>query len=458
MNARYSVLPERLRLRIPSGVREPIHIPALDGFRGLAIILVLLAHLRDLTGSYANDPMLYRLFFYGNIGVDMFFVLSGFLITRALLVTRNKEHYLRNFYTRRALRIMPIYYAFLFFCLVLIPILWGPAVADHLCGRPFDRMWLWIYGTNIVLAIKNAQVMQALNPLWSLAVEEQFYLVWPFLILMVRDSKLLARICVYLAVAAPIFRVIVILSGSTLGSYTLTPCRIDGLALGALIAVLEQQANYKRTEMRLPPLMVVSSVVLLGVIAHFNFQGSLFYSGVGVTAALLLVATIKFSQLKRFFESGCLRFFGRYSYGIYLYHLFVFYLVKEHAQALLHLTHIRALDLFIFDVVCTTAAVCVAFLSYHLFEKQFLKLKDVLTAKPATDHTDDSGDEEKPESKRRKRIHIKTTTVDIKPLIGPLTQEQIANGTPVVGHDGQNVVSRQVSVFPVMSLSAPAGR
>ncbi|MBV8281847.1 MAG: acyltransferase, partial [Candidatus Eremiobacteraeota bacterium] len=159
------------------------HMPALDGVRGLAILMVLLVHfLADLlpTTNSVEHAIVY-VAGYGTYGVDLFFILSGFLITGILYDASDKTFYFYNFYMRRFLRIFPLYYgvlALLFFVAPLIPRLQG-ATLNHLVGR---QGWAWLYGVNIYTAIQGEWNLSFINHFWSLAVEEQFYLFWPMVV------------------------------------------------------------------------------------------------------------------------------------------------------------------------------------------------------------------------------------------------------------------------------------
>ncbi len=172
-------------------------VPALDGLRGLAILAVVEFHFAEgLTNASRPESAIYNVFRTGWLGVDLFFVLSGFLITGILSNSKGTPGYFRNFYWRRALRIFPPYYAFLFVFGVLYPL------ARH---RPLDAPWWhWTYLTNV--AIAAGLPVNSCSHFWSLAIEEQFYLLWPLLIYMLsRKAAMNACIaCVGIAAAARI--------------------------------------------------------------------------------------------------------------------------------------------------------------------------------------------------------------------------------------------------------------
>src|SRR6201996_2853221 len=149
---------------------EPLqrkHIPQLDGMRGLAILLVLLAHSTDV---FTGVPFFRWIDGYGSLGVQLFFVLSGFLITRILLDTRDTPYYFRNFFAKRSLRIYPLYYALLIF------VMFSGLVHQH-----GVRWWPYtLFLSNLVYG--DTTQPAPLGPVWTLAVEEQFYIFWPVIV------------------------------------------------------------------------------------------------------------------------------------------------------------------------------------------------------------------------------------------------------------------------------------
>src|SRR5664279_3619422 len=220
-------------------IRESLpSLPTLDGLRGIAVMLVLCVHL--VSGGHHN-PIL-RLFFtatsFGWSGVDLFFVLSGFLITRILLSTKGYEGYFRNFYMRRVLRIFPLYYGVLTATFLLAPLLLaGPKPG-------LSQLWFWFYGQNLSPALEKADLAIpnplnfAYSHLWSLAVEEQFYLIWPAIVWLT-SVPTLKKICGVIAISAAVLRIGSVLAGFHVNiTYGVTLFRMDALAIGGLIATV----------------------------------------------------------------------------------------------------------------------------------------------------------------------------------------------------------------------------
>ena len=187
----------------------PKHILALDGLRGMAILGVILFHAAvEYAPSTLSGKALGAVFNVGWGGVDLFFVLSGFLITGILLETRGTAGFFRNFYARRTLRIFPLYYGVLFVIFVVLPH-YRPFDTPGLQTIARNQGWFWTYLTNFGFIVHGSVFGNSdwllLNHFWSLAVEEQFYLVWPLLVYLL-SGRSLRVICVFLFVEALFLR------------------------------------------------------------------------------------------------------------------------------------------------------------------------------------------------------------------------------------------------------------
>src|ERR1035438_3416002 len=198
------------------------YVPQLDGLRGIAILAVLLYH---LGGRF---PALHVEFatIYGFAGVDLFFVISGFLITGILLDSVGSEHYFRNFYVRRMLRIWPLYFALLAFVFILLPM-----VVPALRGRIFAQCHPW---QSYLVFAQNFFVRDfGIGPVgvtWSLAIEEQFYLVWPLLLFLL-PRKVLPAFLIGIVLLSPVVRAVAQLHGASPTTlYTRTIFRLDAIS------------------------------------------------------------------------------------------------------------------------------------------------------------------------------------------------------------------------------------
>jgi peptidoglycan/LPS O-acetylase OafA/YrhL len=331
--------------------------PRLDGLRGLAILLVMLYHTTHYgIARTAADKALTIVPSVGWSGVDLFFVLSGFLITGILLGAKDSKAYYRAFYARRVLRIFPLYYATLAFFFLIVPRLsffepidyfWNP-------GASHEQLWYWLYLSNVQAALSGAWHHKTLDITWSLAIEEHFYLVWPLVVRLASERRLL-QICAGTIVAALALRALLVATGaSPLAAYTLTPCRLDTLATGAAIAILARRPGGLAALARLARVVLPASLVaFVAIQTWIRLSQPAVSSYEAITRQVLalnnapLMQTIGFtllcaiygallvqiltapasSLLTRVFEIGWLRSFGQYSYAMYLFHFFVGILV-----------------------------------------------------------------------------------------------------------------------------------
>src|SRR5579859_5429454 len=213
------------------------HMLVLDGMRGVAIVMVLCVHFIGNSPAHtAVTREAARLAGYGIWGVDLFFVLSGFLITGLLYDSKGSPHYFRNFYVRRTLRIFPLYYAVLALLFIVLPALPGP-YPSGLAESERHQAWLWLYASNVYLAIHRTWSLPYVGHFWSLAVEEQFYLVWPIVVLCFARRSLLG-ICIVVTILALALRSLLALAGAgAMAQLVLTPCRFDALCIGAFLAL-----------------------------------------------------------------------------------------------------------------------------------------------------------------------------------------------------------------------------
>lgn len=351
------------------------HIPELDGIRGIAILMVIGFHLmQSMPGVQARLPhslnVVSRL---GQTGVDLFFVLSGFLITSILLRHRLEEGILKKFWGRRVLRIFPLYYAALIFVQLF------PEVRTLPQSGSAGDSWLWLYLANIPPTFQNVDT--SLPHFWSLSVEEQFYLFWPLLVCWLTPGATL-RMCLGLIVAAPIIRAIFVTQGWS--TFYALPCRIDSLAAGAWLAgLVHLKLISTATLYRLRPMIFVLCVVSAGWFALAsgagNVSSQIFKQSVASVVYLWLVAVAvlpeRKSVLSVILRSRFLSVPGKYSYGLYVIHPLAIACVNQ--QTIPGFSTFGRAVISISMVACIT---CIGTgLSWLLIEQPFLSLKKYFT-------------------------------------------------------------------------------
>jgi peptidoglycan/LPS O-acetylase OafA/YrhL len=303
-------------------------LPVLDGVRGLAILGVLVYHFWQLAGEqYPGVPgfarRLFNLTIIGGKGVDLFFVLSGFLITGILLRTKGSEHYFKNFYIRRSLRIFPLYYLTTAACLIV-------GTVASIPGYQWRSMiWYFFYLHNIRDTFWSPPIGGP-GWFWSLAVEEHFYLFWPLIVLLLRRRRL-ASFCVLVMILAPAVRGVFVARGMNL---FFTLCRVDTLAAGALLAILFTEPAYwqrtvtwtRRLALPVAAPAFISSFFLTGSNDHPVAQ-TLKFSLFAVLCAFVLVLSLSsggMNPIPTICRMKWLRSMGETSYSMYVFHPFIF--------------------------------------------------------------------------------------------------------------------------------------
>lgn len=363
---------QRMQTSHPMG-----RIPALDGIRGLAISLVLWFHIYDpLRNNLPNHHFLGRIADFGRFtwsGVDLFFVLSGFLIGGILLDAVDSRTYYRTFYIRRAYRILPLYAAIL----VLTFAIDLCFQREHLAQFLYYPLFL----QNFHMAATASFGAVHVGVTWSLAVEEQFYLTMPWVVGALSRRKL-AILLSALIVAAALLRatLLSVFPDNWVAIHVLTPCRADALSIGVLIAlgvreprVLSLMRRYSGAAYTLfAILLLISLRVMWG---HFEpLTGRAFgmeYSFLAIFYGLLLLSTLLSTRLSAIFSFGPLRFMGNIAYGIYLLHRLINFSLQK------ALFYLRPTSGSISDILIATASVAgsiaVATASWRYFEQPLVK-------------------------------------------------------------------------------------
>jgi peptidoglycan/LPS O-acetylase OafA/YrhL len=382
-------------------------IGSLDGLRGLAILGVMAFHgdvLFDGQFGAPGDVILSRGFGAGWIGVQLFFVLSGFLIT-SILLDRKRRYglgdYLSGFYVRRSFRILPLYYGFLLLYFLLLRRLPGINAPTSLYSADSASLFLFYYNLRAGFLDRAAPV---LHMYWSLCVEEQFYLLWPLLVWWL-SARSLRWVCGVVFAGALLFRLAVLRQPHGMPiAYLATPSVLDAPALGSLIALLrDDEVTWRRTPQLSGWLVVLFASAVLAIVmavGHFypNIDARYEHMPVkhdsaaietwGISAAILLFGAAliyaigaeshRVGYFRRILNWPLLRSIGFYSYAMYMFHRVLLRLLQYFGETALpgYSHYPAAIAKPVAIAVLAAATYGVARLSYVVWERPFLRLRN----------------------------------------------------------------------------------
>jgi peptidoglycan/LPS O-acetylase OafA/YrhL len=369
------------------------HLPALDGLRALAVLMVI-AHNVELFDIAVHEGLMAKvmtfLLDFGWVGVTLFFVLSGYLITGILLDARGKAGALVKFLARRGLRIFPLYYALLILEFAVLPALGAhPNLAEQ---NGWRQLWFWTYTVNWAGFFDPAWLPHGLPHLWSLAVEEQFYLVWPLLMLGMSSPKRAFQVSMGVALASALLRAAMVLQGfehALIYDWTFT--RVDALALGAAAAAAwrwPQAQQWVAVHRRTVGPVVIGIFLLSFVLTHglnrMSASGQIWGYGMWAlvftwlvyAAAAADMGSIPSDVFVRMLRSPVLLRIGQVSYGMYLFHKPLHERFSAPVIKALGWPIESTVGAVIHVLAVMLVTYLLATLSYRHFEQPFLKLKD----------------------------------------------------------------------------------
>ena len=340
------------------------------------------------------DSSLYLwLFGWGWAGVDLFFVLSGFLITGILVDNKGSAAYFQTFYWRRTLRIFPLFFGLLISACFLFPLFGVRTEVFTGSERATPYFFSYLYNIYIFLFIQGNP--GTLGPAWSLCIEEQFYFIWP-VIVSILSRRALFKTCIGMFMVSFFVRLLFLSLGYTSDqAYYFTITRLDGLAVGAAIALLVRRPQWAidwKTKYSIVTKWCFPFLIIL-VAGIFFKNGSswtppvtnlFIFSALSLLFGSLLLLLLNPGEtpslLQKVFLSKFLRWLGKYSYGIYLLHLSVICMVDPYLNDIgIRLFPRHSLSLALFKFIGDGAVVlATSFISYHLYESQFLRFKNTL--------------------------------------------------------------------------------
>lgn len=365
-------------------------IKELDGLRGIAVVLVMALHVFKRAAYFTEHPVLETFTQFttvGWVGVDIFFTLSGFLITSILLKSKADEYYFRNFYIRRMLRIFPLYYVAIAFVLLFAPKLEEEFTSQLSSSLPI----ILLYQQNWALLFKDFHITQYLGITWSLAVEEQFYLIWPFIVYKL-DREKLVKFSIGYIFACILGRAFGAFLWPDLGQastffYYTSFTRFEEMLFGGLLAVFLTYDGAQEKVRRYALPLFVASFTLFVALNILSLPGSLHPENANLpltlggytTAALFTLGLIGIlltyppkNVFRRIFGNPILTFFGKYSYSMYLFHMTAALILLD----IFWHSELRGWKPFVLYPVTTyIATVIIALTTWNLFEKHILGLK-----------------------------------------------------------------------------------
>lgn len=355
-------------------------IPALDGLRGVAVLMVLFYHMAGgATSTFLPLHWFGELDKAGYLGVTLFFILSGFLITNILWESRTHPHWWRNFYARRALRIFPLYYLAL--GLTLLAAAWAhtfPAAASKIWS---PALFLQNIPGRCQEAITNTASPLPLLHFWSLAVEEQFYLIWPLLLVRQRDERGAQRLFAATFFLSFVFRCVVwrfAAEPETWNPFLLS--RVGEMAAGAWLAVSSHTEQWPSIRRRAPwlGLLGIGVYIVTSAVSRTFELGTVLQAVVGLTAitvglAAVLVMALEDGVWSRLFRWRLLRWFGGISFGLYVFHVLLKPLFDSITFRVAPVAGMR--QHAVAFIVGMAGSILVATVSYRFFEQPFLRLK-----------------------------------------------------------------------------------
>jgi peptidoglycan/LPS O-acetylase OafA/YrhL len=338
----------------------PSYIPELQGLRGLAVLGVFFYHCHPrLEGTW-----IYYASLWGWAGVNLFFVLSGFLITSILLEARNKEKYFRNFYGRRALRIWPVYVLVLVVVYLNAPWFVGPGVVDAVKAAP------WLAYIFFVQNLFHLALPPSIGPTWSLAIEEQYYFLWAPLVRFLRSPWILGALLAAALVASPLLR----MSHFAWITPTHTLTHLDGIAWGSLLALGLHTLRFSRrvwlwSALAAIPLGIGAAATVAAGTAFLDSALSIAFAGAVLAS---IASTGARNSLNAALRRGPLAFYGRISYGLYMTHILVFIYLGWFDVRMDRYGIAGNMAVVAYRLVAATAA---ATALWYGFESRILKLK-----------------------------------------------------------------------------------
>jgi peptidoglycan/LPS O-acetylase OafA/YrhL len=322
----------------------------------------------------AADTVIGQVLGMEGLGVDLFFVLSGYLITSILDRTRTTDARMKTFYVRRILRIFPVYYGFL-----LVAELFLSGMGPDVLGTT-STLWQWLYLSNVGKAINGAMANGLIyGHFWSLSVEEHYYLAWPFIVFHT-SRRTLARVCVAIFFASIFANIAVSAAGHYEQANILTPTHMYSLASGSLVAMIQLENPTALTLWTRRIVLMSIAALFLAIPVSIAFGMKIFWFSAQLVSLFAFPAVIGMlvlgmgGRVRNGLSATWLAKVGRYSYAMYVFHLPIIFILLFKG---LRISSVRG-NYFPYQIILSVGVALLsfgaAFVSWHVLEKQFLKL------------------------------------------------------------------------------------
>jgi peptidoglycan/LPS O-acetylase OafA/YrhL len=366
---------------------ERVFFTGINGLRFIAALAVIITHIELLKGvfgfkSYWKNPLIFNL---GGLGVYFFFVLSGFLITYLLLIEKEKFKTIKikEFYLRRILRIWPLYYLIIiigFFVLPHFPEIHIPYLQDSFIKNFDNNLLLYIFilpnlAYSMYLAVPH------IGHIWSIGVEEQFYLIWPWLIF---KTKNVLKLLIRLIIGIIAFKILILIASVFLGGEywfeslkrMVAMCKFECMAIGGIGACLLQKKETKILYFFYKKITLNISLLLIPILIFFT--PNIIQDGIHIIYSILflivILNVIGNKNIKVKMDNKVFDFLGKISYGLYMYHFMIIPIILFFIHKLNLTTNDYFLNFIIYlSVIIVT--ILISALSFYIFENKFIKLK-----------------------------------------------------------------------------------
>jgi peptidoglycan/LPS O-acetylase OafA/YrhL len=344
----------------------------IDGLRGIAVLMVISFHF--LNNAYMSSDIIQlswierfimKITSFGWAGVNLFFVLSGFLIGTILLKNKNSESYFKTFYIRRFLRIIPLYYLFLFVYIVCSYIINNNQI--ELFEKPIPIYFYFLLIQNFLFSTLGHFGPSGLTPSWSLAIEEQFYLFVPFLIYFTNKNRLML-ICLFFVVGAPVFRSF---TPNWYMEYTHLLSRVDALFLGVILAIVK--SDEKRYLPLFSSMWFLSAILIVLLCTYLFISKSINHTL--ISFFFFIVLKLTFTDRKRkfnFLHSPFFAFVGRLSFFIYLFHQLInglMFVIFQNGKS----PNLNNAESYLIEILSISITFILAVISDRILESRLIK-------------------------------------------------------------------------------------